>query len=187
MRRHKKVFFCVFAYLSSVGVQSKMRSRAKTGQVFIVIVIIILVIVALFVLLPIFEAGRGSGPVVQQVFWQTNGQNVTRVYLGEEVGLRAVVTTAEEYTGSVVIKVRKDVAFWFDSDYVLKTFPLDLPGGKAAELNLTFSPDEASRGGNRGYFIEIDFTATGTDWVMDNSFPPRLEVLTNLPGQGTPA
>jgi hypothetical protein len=163
-----------------------MRSRGRRGQALIIIVIIILVIVAFFVLLPIFEAGRRSGPLVQRVFWQTNGQNVTRVYLGGEIELHAVVKTAEEYTGSVVIKIRKDVAYWFDSDYMVKTFPLDLTGSRTAELNLTFSPDEASQGRTRGYFVEIDFTATGTNWVMDDSYPPRLEVVTNPPGQGTP-
>jgi len=133
-----------------------------------------------------FEAERRTGPLVEQVFWQANGQNVTEVYLGGEVELHAVLTTAEEYTGSVAIKVRKDIAYWFDSDYILKTFPLDLVGGRTAQLNLTFSPDEASQGRTRGYFVEIDFTATGTNWVMDDSYPPRLQVITNTPGQGTP-
>lgn len=163
-----------------------MRLRARRGQVFIIIAIIILVIVALLVLLPLFEAGRRSGPLVQQVFWQTNDQNVTKAYLDGEVELHAVVKAAEKYTGSMVIKIRKDIAYWFDTDYTVKTFPLDLAGGRTAELNLTFSPDEASQGRTRGYFVEIDFAATGTNWVMDDSYPPRLEVVTYPAGQGTP-
>jgi hypothetical protein len=179
-------FFLRIRLLSSEGACRNMRPRAKRGQVFIIIVIIILIIVALFVLLPMFEAGRRSGPLVQQVFWQANGQNVTKAYLGGEVELHAVVRAVEEYTGSVVIRIRKDIAYWFDSDYVLKTFPLDLTGGRTAELNLTFSPDEASQGRTRGYFVEMGFTVTGTNWVMDDSYPPRLEVITYPPSQGTP-
>ena len=162
-----------------------MSSKARRGHVFIVIVVIIFILVAPFIILPIFEARNRPAPLVQQVFWQANNQNVTSVYLGGEVGLHAMIKAIEEYTGSVVVKIRKDVAYWFDSDYTVKTFPLDLAGGQTTELELTFSPDEASQGRFRGYFVEIQFSATNTNWVMDNSYPPRLEVVVRQPGTNT--
>jgi hypothetical protein len=162
-----------------------MSSKAKRGQVFIVIVVIILILIALFVILPMLGNRNRSVPLVQQVFWQANNQNVTNVYLGVEVEMHAVIKVTEEYTGSVVVKVRKDVANWFDSDYTVKTFPLNLVGGQTTELELTFSPDEATQGRFRGYFVEIHFSATNTNWVMDNSYPPRLEVAVRQPGTNT--
>jgi len=46
-----------------------------------------------------------------------------------------------------------------------------------AEPELAFVPDGASAGRLRGYFVEISFSATHTNWVMKNSYPPRLKVL----------
>jgi flagellar basal body-associated protein FliL len=162
-----------------------MSSRARRGQVFIIIIVIIIILVALFVIVPMLEARNRPAPLMKQVFWQANNQNVTNVYLGEEVELHAVVKATEQYTGSVVVKVRKDVADWFDSDYTVKTFPLNLVGDQIVELELTFSPDEATQGRFRGYFVEIQFSASNTKWVMDDSYPPRLEVLVLQPGTNT--
>ena len=162
-----------------------MSSKARRGQVFIVVIVIIIILIALFVILPMLEARNRPAPLVQQVFWQANNQNVTNVYLGEEVDLHAVVKAREQYTGSVVVKVRKDTAFWFDSDYTVKTFPTNLVGDQTIELELTFSPDEATQGRFRGYFVEIQFSATNTKWMMDDSYPPRLEVLVLQPGTNT--
>jgi hypothetical protein len=163
-----------------------MSPKVRRGQVFIVVVVIILIVIALFVILTMFEARNRSAPLVQQVFWQASNQNITSVYLAGEVELHAVIRATEEYAGSVVVKVRKDVAYWFDSDYTVKTFPLNLGRGQTTELELTFSPDEASQGRFRGYFVEIQFSATKTNWVMDDSYPPRLEVVTHQPGTNTP-
>jgi hypothetical protein len=162
-----------------------MNAKARRGQVLIIIVVIILILVALFVILPSFEARNRPVPLVQQVFWRANNQNVTSVYLGGEVELHAVIKVTEGYTGSIVVKVRKDVAYWLDSDYTVKTFPVNLIGGQTTELELTFSPDEASQGRFRGYFVEIQFSATNTNWVMDDSYPPRLEVVVREPGTNT--
>jgi hypothetical protein len=163
-----------------------MSSKARRGQVFIVIVVIILILIALFVILPMLEARNRTVPLVQQVFWQANNRNVTNVYLGAEVEVQAIIKATEEYTGSVVVKIRKDFAYWFDSDYTVKTFPLNLVGSQTTELKLTFSPDEAIQGRFRGYFVEIQFSATNTNWVMDDSYPPRLEVVVRQPGTNTP-
>jgi hypothetical protein len=177
-------FYSAYFPRNVLQVSRNMGLKARRGQVFIVIVVIILILVALFVILPMFEARNRSTPLVQQVFWEANNQNVTGVYLGREVDLHAVIIATEEYTGSVVVKVRKDVAYWFDSDYTVKTFPLNLAGGQTTELELTFSPDEASQGSLRGYFVEMQFSTT--NWVMDDSYPPRLEVMIHQSDTNTP-
>ncbi len=162
-----------------------MSSKNRRGQVLIVIAIIVLILIALIIILPKLEARNKTSPLVEQVFWQVNNQNVTNVLLGQEVEVHAVVGATEQYAGSVVVKVRKDIAYWFDRDYSIVTFPLNLAGGHTTELELTFSPDEATQGRLRGYFVEIQFSATGKKWVMEDSYPPRLEVLVLLPGPGT--
>jgi hypothetical protein len=76
-----------------------------------------------------------------------------------------------------VVKIRKDARLWFDSDFAVDTIPVDLAGGDEKTIELSFTPDEVSHGtitGLRGYFIEIEFRATGTTWTMENSYPPRL-------------
>jgi hypothetical protein len=88
-----------------------------------------------------------------------------------------VVRASEQYVGSVLVKVRKDVSWWFDSDYSVATVPVDMVGDGEAQLKVEFVPDEASGGSLRGYFVEVEFSATGTSWTMDAGYPPRLEVI----------
>jgi len=157
--------------------------RSQKGQAFILIVVVLLVMVVLLVLVPMREARVKSTPFVQQVFFQMSGQNVTTSYVDEDVEVHVVIKATEQYSGSIVVKVRKDVSLWFDSDYTVKTFPVDLAGDQVSELELAFVPDRASGSTLRGYFVEIDFTATHTDWVMENLYPPRFRVLQNPQGE----
>lgn len=166
---------------------AKLSSKAKKGQIFIIILIILVIVVVLFVALPMFEARHKSSPLVQQVFWKVNGSNVTSCYLGEEVAAHIIIKGTEEYSGSIVVKIRKDTTFWFDTDYTVKTFPVNLPGGQTSELVTTFAPDEGSAGQLRGYFVEVDFLTTNSDWIMESSYPPRLKVTAITPGGNTPS
>jgi hypothetical protein len=115
--------------------------------------------------------------MMKEVFWRVMGQNVTTASVGDEVEAHVVVKAAQEYVGSIIVKVRKDVSFWTDVDYTTKTFPVSLSGDEATDLELSFVPDEASGGRLRGYFVEVDFPLTRTSWVMENSYPPRLTVV----------
>ncbi len=166
---------------------ARMNSKARMGQVFIIILIILVIVIVLFVALPMFEAQHKSTPLVQQVFWHVNDRNVTSCYLGENVTAHIIIRGTEEYSGSIVVKIRKDATFWFDSDYTVKTFPVDLPGGQISELVTTFAPDEGSGGQMRGYFVEVDFLTTHSDWIMESSYPPRLNVIAIAPGGNTPS
>ena len=163
-----------------------MSSRVRRGQIFIVLLIILVIVVVLFVALPMIGSRSRSTPFVRQVFWSVGGRNVTSCFLDQEVEVHVIIESVQQYTASVVIKIRKDVALWFDSDYAAKTFPLDMPGGQSTELVVTFAPDEASEGQLRGYFVEVDFLMSNSNWIMENSYPPRLTVTKISPGDDTP-
>lgn len=113
---------------------------------------------------------------MREVVWRVNNQEVTSATLGEKVEAVIIVEATEEHVGSIVVKVRKDIRWWPDSDLHVSTFPVNLKGGEQKEMNVTFTPDEASSGSMRGYFVEIEFRATRTTWTMQNTYPPRLRV-----------
>jgi hypothetical protein len=170
----------ILSELSQFLERKNMTSkRARKGQALVLIVIVLLAIIVIFAVLSLRSARVSAAPTVQEVFWQVSGQNVTTVRVGDEVEAHVVVKATEEYVGSIVVKIRKDISFWPDSDYSIKTVPVNLRGGQETEFELTFVPDQASDGGFRGlrgYFVEVDFSATHTNWVMENSYPPRLKV-----------
>jgi len=143
------------------------------------IIIIIIVIVAAFALVAILAMSRRSRatPVVEEAFWLVNGQRVADVAFGEKVEAHLVFKPVEEYVGSIVVKIRKDIAWWPDSDYQVTTVPVSLRAGESKEIEVAFTPDERSGSRLRGYFIEIAFQLTGTSWTMESSYPPRLRVL----------
>jgi len=153
-----------------------MGWRTRKGQAFMLILLVLLGIIVIFTLLSTRSARVRSAPLVQEVFWRVNGQKVTIASVGDEVEAHVVVKATEEHVGSIVIKIRKDISLWPDSDYSVKTLPVTLRGGQEAELELAFVPDQASGGRLRGYFVEVDFSATHTSWVMESAYPPRLKV-----------
>jgi len=154
--------------------------RQTKGQILVLIVVILLGLVLIFVLFSRVSVRVRAAPIVPESFWTVGDSAVTTATVGERVEAHVVIEAVEEYVGSVVVKVRKDISNWPDSDYHVSTIPVDLSGGEQEEIKITFIPDQASGGGLRGlrgYFIEVNFQATGTTWVMDNSYPPRLKVL----------
>lgn len=152
------------------------RRQTSTGQGLILILLVLLAVVLIFGLFFTFSVGVRAAPIVRESFWLVDDQRVSIIRLGEKVDAHVVIKATEEYVGSVVVKIRKDIALWLDSDYHISTIPVDLKGGEEKEIEVTFTPDEVSRGGLRGYFIEIEFRVTKTTWVMENSYPPRLKV-----------
>jgi len=154
-----------------------LRSRQTSkGQVLILILLALLGLVLIFGLLSAFSVRVRAAPIVQEAFWRVDDQKVSTTKLGESVGAHVVVQATEEYVGSIVVKIRKDIRFWPDSDYQTSTVPVNLKGGEEKEITLIFTPDEVSGGSLRGYFLEIEFRATRTTWTMENSYPPRLRV-----------
>jgi hypothetical protein len=138
--------------------------------------IVLLAIIVIFVAVSVQSTRVASTPTVQGVFWKVNGEEVTTARVGDEVEAHVLIKATHEYVGSITMKVRKDVPFWFDTDYSTKTVPVSLAADEVVELELQFVPDQASGGRLRGYFIEVSFLATHTSWTLENSYPPRLSV-----------
>jgi len=153
-----------------------LGKRSTKGQLFLVAVVFLLIIIA-FALLAAHFVPTQPSPVVEETSWRVNSLKVTSVTVGSRVEARIIVKAAVEYEGSIVVKVRKDIALWFDKDYAISTTPVRLTNGQRSEIKLNFVPDQASGGSLRGYFIEVEFSATKTTWTMENSYPPRLKVL----------
>ena len=152
------------------------KRRGDKGQILVFILLVLVAAVVVFALLSARSGRVAASPKVVEVFWRVDGQRVTSASVGDKVEAVVAVQATEQYVGAVVVKVRKDVQWWFDKDYVLATVPVDLRGGVEKEFKVEFTPDEASGGSLRGYFVEVEFSATGTTWTMDAGYPPRLQV-----------
>ncbi len=153
--------------------------RGSRAQALILIVIIIVGVAIILVALSLFSNRSRSSPVVVEAFWQVDDQNVSATSLGSEVHAHVTIMATEEYVGSIVMKVRKDIAYWTDRDYQTSTFPVNLAAGEEKDLILTFTPDQTSSSGFRavrGYLLEVEFKVTGASWTMEDSYPPRLRV-----------
>jgi hypothetical protein len=157
------------------------RDRRGIGFVLIIIIIIIAIVVA-FALVSIRSTQLGSTPSVQDAYWVVAGKRSTVASVGQEVEAHVIIRAKEEYIDSVVVKIRKDISILPDTDYATKTIPIDVKGGQTTDLEVTFTPDQTSTGNLRGYFIEVDYSALHTNWVMNSAYPPRLTVQTQIQG-----
>jgi hypothetical protein len=161
--------------------------RDRRGIGFILIVIIIIVaLVVVFTLVSIRSTQLGSTPSTQDSYWVIAGKRSAVASVGQEVEAHVIIEAKEEYIDSVVVKIRKDISIWPDADYATKTIPVDVKGAQTTNLEVTFVPDQTSAGSLRGYFIEVDYSALHTNWVMDNAYPPRLTVQTQTQGSSNP-
>ena len=163
----------------SSGGYSLNRNSTVKGQILIIILLLILGIWLLFGLVSRFSIRLRATPIVQEAYWAVGDQDVSISKLGEDVEATIKIEATEHYVGSIVVKVKKDIRFWLDSDYHITTIPLDLGGGEERMMKIGFSPDEVTRGSLRGYFVEIEFQSTRTTWTMENSYPPRLKIVGN--------
>ena len=157
------------------------RRQASKGQILVLILLILFGLIVVSGLISIFSGRDRGAPIVREAYWLVDGEKASTSSLGQEVEAHLVIEAVEQYSGSIVVKIRKDVRLWFDSDFAVATTPVNFAGGDEKTIEIAFTPDEASHGnvtGLRGYFIEIEFKATGTTWKMDDSYPPRLAVTT---------
>jgi len=155
------------------------RGHASKGQILIIILLILFGLIVISGLISIFSGRDRSAPVIKEAYWLVNGQKASTSNVGEEVKAHIVIQTVEQYAGSIVVKIRKDIRLWPDTDFAVATIPIDIAGGDEKTIELAFTPDEASHDGLtglRGYFMEIEFRATRTTWTMENAYPPRLSV-----------
>ena len=141
--------------------------------------LIVLILIGLFFVLVLagVRPVRRPSPLVVEAKWVVDGSSVSQVSRGVVVEAKATVEAVEEYVGSIVVRVRKDIAVWGDADYEVSTFPVSIAGGEQKELTVIFQPDQSSSSSMRGYFIQIDYQTTSTTWTMQNTYPPRLRVV----------
>ena len=149
----------------------------RKGETYLGSVLILLILFLIFAALITQNVRVRPSPIVDEAFWLAEDQKVTAVHVRSKVEAHVVIRATGEYVGSVVVKIRKDIAFWLDKDYAIVTAPISLRGDEKTEIELTFIPDKASIGNLRGYFIEVNFLVTKAKWVMENSYPPRLRVM----------
>jgi len=152
------------------------RRQTVKGQILIFILLVLLGLVLISVFLSTVSVRVRAAPIVKEAVWTVDRSVVSTARVGEKVEARMVVEAVEEYVGSIVVRIKKDVRLWWDSDYHVQTIPVNLAGSEQKEIEIAFTPDQASTGSLRGYFIEIEFQATRTTWTMENSYPPRLIV-----------
>ncbi|MCJ7422743.1 hypothetical protein MUP01_00530 [Candidatus Bathyarchaeota archaeon] len=150
--------------------------RNRRGIGFVLIIIVIVAIVVVFTLVLIRSTQLGSTPSVQDSYWVVAGKRSPVATVGQEVEAHIIIEAKEEYIDSVVVKIRKDVSYLPDTDYATTIIPVDVKGGQTTDLEVVFTPDQASTGNLRGYFIEVSYSKLHTNWVMDNAYPPRLKV-----------
>ncbi len=152
------------------------RRQSAEGQILILTLLVLIALVLIFGVISMFSARTRAAPQVLETFWTRRDQLVTVVTLGDGVAAHVIVQAKEEYVGAIVVKIKKDVRLWFDSDYGISTIPVNLKGGDQKAMAVELTPDEASAGSLRGYFIEVEFKVTRTRWTMENTYPPRLTV-----------
>jgi len=160
--------------------ETSLRRDQKKGQIIIFIILLILGLIIISGLISFFSGRNRPAPTIKEAYWLIGGQRTSTGNVGEEVKAHIVIETAEQYAGSIVVKVRKDVRLWSDADFTVSTIPVVIAGGDQETVDITFAPDEATHGtvtGLRGYFLEVEFKASSTTWTMENSYPPRLTVV----------
>ena len=128
--------------------------------------------------LRVYEEAQSEGtPSLQNVWWTVNNKIVTEVQQGQTVKAHILIkAVGGAVKGTITVRIRKDLAWLPDEDYVVRSFQLDLSEGQVTELIVTFSATQKSGLTFRGYFVQVDFDSWGTKWTMDSSYPPRLRV-----------
>jgi len=160
--------------------ETNLRRDQKKGQIIIFIILLILGLIVISGLISFFSGRNRSAPTIKEAYWLVGDQRASTVNVGEEAKAHIVIEPVEQYTGSIAVKIRKDIRLWPDTDFTISTIPVVIAGGDQETIDITFAPDEATHGtvtGLRGYFLEVEFKASGTTWTMENSYPPRLTVV----------
>ena len=120
-------------------------------------------------------AVRGAGSIeVVDAYWIVNGIRTYTCTLGDEVEAHVIIrAVGGSVSGTITLKVRKDISLAPDVDFAARDFVFSLNEGEFQELVLKFTPNEVSSSKLRGYFIELEGLAS---WTMPNTYPPRLTV-----------
>jgi len=88
------------------GLRSRQASKAHA---LILILLVLLGLVLALGLLSAVSVHVRASPIVREAFWLVHDQQVSVARVQEEVEAHLVVKATEEYAGSIVVKVRKDI------------------------------------------------------------------------------
>jgi len=121
---------------------------------------------------------------VKNVYWEVDGATTSTCTVGDDVQAHIILEASQaSVQGSIRVKIRRDIAFFPDEDYLVRDYSVSLDRGASRDVVVTFSPDEASGVSFRGYFVEIEGEAS---WTMESSYPPRLSVQSSSGGEEPP-
>lgn len=110
----------------------------------------------------------------ENVYWTVNRKTASSCELGETVQAHISFRAYDaSVSGTIRVKIRKDIAGGFDEDFAVSDYDLQISKGETKSITLEFTPNEASSGNSRGYFIEVEGEVS---WTMTDAYPPRLKV-----------
>ncbi len=120
---------------------------------------------------------RAGIPVVIDAFWIKDGVKVVSVNLGDRTEAHVTIqASGGNVEGIIRVKIRKDIAFAPDEDFVEKVFEVRLGEGQTVELVIEFRPNQRSGTFFRGLFIEVELITWNQHWTMPDEYPPRLRI-----------
>jgi hypothetical protein len=137
---------------------------------------------------PRLRVGTGGTPSVVDAWWTSYAGTVTEVKKGEAVQAHVrIEASGGDLQGTVTIRVRKDLPYLPDEDYVTQTYTISLKENEKTDLTIAFIASESTSPSFRGYFVQVDFVTWSTSWTMESSYPPRLKVVEEISEEGTPS
>ncbi len=114
--------------------------------------------------------------IVTNAYWTKNGQTITSANVGDNVVAHITILAQNGYVNGVAtIDIRKDIALSPDQSFSKQDINVNIDSGKSQEITISFSPDQATGGLFRGYFIEVVFDGNKI-YTMESQYPPRLTV-----------
>ena len=123
------------------------------------------------------EQPREGTPSIVDVWWTVNEQIVTSSQQDQTVTAHVeIMANGGFVSGSITVRVRKDIPYLSDEDHVIQSFTVSLDEGQSGVASVSFTAAEKTGWTFRGYFIQVDFDSWGTSWTMESDYPPRLQV-----------
>lgn len=118
---------------------------------------------------------HGTPTIIDAVF-MSGKQRIGRAKVGETIeAIVRIMARGGPLHGKLTVNIKKDIPLGTDVVYVSRTFDVNLADNQELQVNLVWSPDQASDSQLRGYFIEVLFDGEKV-WTMPDSYPPRLRV-----------
>lgn len=116
-------------------------------------------------------------PNLGDIWWSVNDQVVSTCQKDQIVEINIeIIAEGGPISGTLSVRIRKDIPFLPDEDYVVQSFTLSLNEGQSGIATVSFTAVQQSGFTFRGYFIQVDFDSWGTSWTMTDAYPPRLQV-----------